>query len=303
MTAEVLVLTRWEWYKLRRRRLPWILLLVNVLLMQITFWVSYASYRAGDEITLGVDPNTGIAGAVPPDVLALPNSAVFGLLASHGFVAILIMILTAPVTATGYGWGTSRPVRRVSETRWLFLAAKLLLVALLGAGATLVGTLSVTLSSQIAYVTLAGGQGIAASAAWGELIRTFAKVVYGLLPWICLAAFFAVLTRSTRLAIGLSLGYAVVESIVVESLAGFAWFERVSGFVMSWAIDDWLGSTEAQLASIGIGDDSSLGTAAAVAAQAEALRGFLVSLVYILILSGLAFWIFQRRDIAGAKGE
>ena len=37
--------------------------------------------------------------------------------------------------------------------------------------------------------------------------------------------------------------------------------------------------------------------------QPEALQGFLVSLAYIFILSGLAFWIFQRRDIAGAKGE
>ena len=39
------------------------------------------------------------------------------------------------------------------------------------------------------------------------------------------------------------------------------------------------------------------------AVQPEALQGFLVSLAYIVILSGLAFWIFQRRDIAGAKGE
>ena len=303
MIAEVLALTRWEWFKLRRRRLPWILLLVNVLLMQITFWASYGLYRANDEITLGVDPSTGIVGAVPPEVLALPNSAVFGLLTSHGFLAVLIMILTAPVTASGYRSGTTPPVRRVSDARWLFLASKLLLIVLLGAGATLVGTLSVTLSSQIAYASLEGGRGMAASAAWGEVIRTFAKVVYGLLPWICLAAFFAVLTKSTRIAIGLSIGYAVVESIVFESLAGFEWAERVSGFVMSWAIDDWLGSTEAQLASIGIGDDSSLGTAAAAAAQADALRGFLVSLAYILVLSGLAFWIFQRRDIAGAKGE
>ena len=37
--------------------------------------------------------------------------------------------------------------------------------------------------------------------------------------------------------------------------------------------------------------------------QPEALHGFLVSLAYIVILSALSFWIFQRRDIAGAKGE
>ena len=49
MIAETLSLTRWEWFKLRRRRLPWILLFVSVLLLQITFWSAYALFRVGDD--------------------------------------------------------------------------------------------------------------------------------------------------------------------------------------------------------------------------------------------------------------
>ena len=48
MIADVLSLTRLEWFKLRHRRMPWILLILSVLL-QITFWGAYAVFRVGDE--------------------------------------------------------------------------------------------------------------------------------------------------------------------------------------------------------------------------------------------------------------
>ena len=45
MIAQVLRLTVWEWFKLRRRWQPWILLAVAVVLAQIGLWVSYAAYH------------------------------------------------------------------------------------------------------------------------------------------------------------------------------------------------------------------------------------------------------------------
>ena len=35
----------------------------------------------------------------------------------------------------------------------------------------------------------------------------------------------------------------------------------------------------------------------------DAAQSFVVLLGYSVILGGAAFWLFQRRDIAGAKGE
>ena len=34
-----------------------------------------------------------------------------------------------------------------------------------------------------------------------------------------------------------------------------------------------------------------------------ALHAFLVLLAYTLMLGVIAFWLFQRRDVAGARGE
>ena len=33
------------------------------------------------------------------------------------------------------------------------------------------------------------------------------------------------------------------------------------------------------------------------------LHAFLVLLAYIVVLGAAAFWLFQRRDVAGARGE
>ena len=301
MISEVLSLTRWEWFKLRRRRMPWILLILSVLLLQITFWGAYAVFRVGEEVTLGDGGSTAGIGGDFLEFLTFPNSAVIGLTVSHGFGVILIMILAASLTGTEYGWGTVRTVLTRGAGRWQFLASKLLLVALLGAGALVVGTLTLALSSLIASLTLEGGSWIAASAEWGEVARMFGKTVYGLLPYVALAVFFAVLTTSSGAAIGLALGYAVAEGIVVGILASFDWFERVSGLILGQAVGGWLG-TAGDVTFSGGGDASFAGGPGAVA-QPDALQGFLVSLAYIVVLSGLAFWIFQRRDIAGAKGE
>lgn len=301
MIAETLSLTRWEWFKLRRRRLPWILLFVSVLLLQIMFWGAYALFRVSAEVTLGDGGTTASASGEFLEVLAFPNITIPGLAFSHGFTIILIMILAASLTGTEYGWGTVRTVLTRGAGRWQLLASKLLLVALLGVGALIVGALSMALSSFIASLTLEGGNWLAESAEWVEVARTFGKAIFGLLPYVALGLFLAVLTTSSGTAIGLALGYAVAEGIVISILANFEWFERFSGYVLGQAVGGWLGTTGGEL-FVGGGDDG-FGDAAVVAMQPEALQGFLVSLAYIVILSGLAFWIFQRRDIAGAKGE
>ena len=153
------------------------------------------------------------------------------------------MILAASLTGTEYGWGTVRTVLTRGAGRWPFLASKLILVALLGAAALVVGTASLAISSFIASLTLEGGNWIAESAEWGEVARMFGKTVFGLVPYVTLAVFFAVLTSSSGAAIGLSLGYAVAEGIVVGILASFEWFERISGFILGQAVGGWLGTS------------------------------------------------------------
>ena len=233
MTTQVLSLTRWEWFKLRRRWMPWILLAIITALPQLSLWGSVSG-------TFGSETEQAVRGA--DDVFLLfPNSVVGGLLVAQVYGIVLIMILAASLIGTEYGWGTLRTVLTQGTGRWPFLTSKLLLLALLGAAALLVGTAVWAVGSAIAMLTLGDGAWLAESADWIEVVKWCGKAVFGLLPYIALAGFVAMLTSSSGAAIGLSLGYYLIESILVGVLFNFDWFERVAEFLIGPAGYGWMG--------------------------------------------------------------
>ena len=295
MISQVPTFTRLEWFKLRHRRMPWILLGVAVLLVQIAFWASYALFRGG-ELEVG---EGGASGATTIsttsqflEMFAFPSSLTNGLIVAHAFGGILLMILAASLTGTEYGWGTLRTALTKGTGRWPLLTAKLLLLAGLSVAVLIVATTSVAVSSAIALATL-DADWISSSADWSDLGIGFGKAIYGMLPYIALAVFAAVLTSSSGAAIGISLGYYFVESILVGVLAGFDWFQRVAVFILGRAVSGWV-RTET-----GVSFQSS-GTTAGLP---DASQSFLVLLAYVVVLTGAALWVFQRREVAGAKGE
>ena len=282
MITDVLSLTKWEWYKLRRRWMPWVLLCVVAALSQTSLWGSVSG-------TFGSETEEAVRGAEGTHLL-FPNSVVGGLLVAQVYGIVLIMILAASLLGTEYGWGTLRTVLTRGTRRWPFLASKLLLLALLGTAALVVGAAGWVIGSAIALLTLGDGAWMAESPDWIEAVKWSGKAVFGLIPYIALAAFFAVLTSSSGAAIGISLGYYLIESILVGVLFNFGWFERVAEFLIGPAGYGWMqlpgGMTFSYPAELPDADQS-----------------FVVLLGYIVILGGLTFWLFQRRDVAGAKGE
>ena len=207
MTSQVLSLTRLEWFKLRHRRMPWILLGITVLLVQVAFWSSYALFRSG-QMTAG---EVGEQGSVSVstderflELFAFPTSLTNGLIVAHGFGGILLMILAASLIGSEYGWGTLRTVLTKGTGRWSLLTAKLLLLAGLSVGVLIVATASVAVSSAIALATL-DASWVSSSADWSGLGIGFGKAIYGMLPYVALAVFAAVVTSSSGAAISISL--------------------------------------------------------------------------------------------------
>jgi len=296
MIAEVLSLTRWEWYKLRHRRMPWILLGVAVLLVQIAFWASDALFRSG-EMTVGEGGASGTTTISTTnqflEMFAFPTSLTNGLIVAHGFGGILLMILAASLIGTEYGWGTLRTALTKGTGRWPLLTAKLLLLAGLSVAVLIVAAASVAVSSAIALATL-DADWLSSSADWSDLGIGFGKAVFGMLPYIALAVFAAVLTSSSGAAIGISLGYYFVESILVGVLAGFDWFQRVAGFILGRAVSGWVQTEGVSFQPLGTRTNAGL---------PDASQAFLVLLAYVVVLTGAALWVFQRREVAGAKGE
>ena len=120
--------------------------------------------------------------------------------------------------------------------------------------------------------------------------------MFALAPYVALGAFLAVLTQSTAQGIALSLGYYVLEMILAPLLGSIAgWLERLLEVaLLGQNVGEWLTSgyvTEAQ---------QSLGVAAD---QPDTLRAFFVALAYTAALVAATVWLFQRRDVTGAKGE
>ena len=345
MITQVLKLTKWEWYKLRRRRMPWILLAIAIVISQISFWGGYAFYRSGamlDQASFATSETQNgrtveimitcrdiESGTLPPEIevlseerrsrllediarfeaescqapieargelreaLVLPYSIglSLGLVSSLG--AILVVILASSTIGIEYGLGTLRTTLAKGIGRWQFIVSKALLLTLLSAAALLGVSISITVSSAIAALTLGDAAVAADPGGWPDVAIVYGKTIYGLVPYMALALFFAVLTSSSGVSTAIVLGYYFVERIVVAILFNFDWFREVADFILGRAVDGWM-SSEGGL-SIQLG--------ASAGELPDALHGFLVMLGYVLILGALTFWLFLRRDIAGAKGD
>lgn len=98
-----------------------------------------------------------------------------------------------------------------------------------------------------------------------------------------MTVFLAVVTQSTAQGISISMGHYVLELIAAPLLGG---------------VVEWLKNV-LEVAFLGPSANEWISTANTT----DTLRAFFVILSYTVVFVAAALWIFQRRDVAGAKGE
>ena len=349
MIAQVLRLTRWELFKVRKRWMPWILLVVTLVVVQATLWGFYAAYgNVGNEYNDGYPGVRGIVTISCAEILdgtaaakaetvieemrddarkrieqrrergrcpsiieqieddrerhrgffVLPGGLANSLGVAHYIGVFLVMVLGASSMGVEYGWGTLRTALARGTGRWQFLGAKALSLVLLSAAGLLVVSLTVTISSLItASLTLGDGGGMLGSGQWSTAAVMFGKVVYGLVPFVILALFFTILTSSSSMGIAMSGAYYFAEFLLVRILGGlFDWFSNVTDYLLGANTTIWMTTTDVV---------TTAGSASLfdIADPPGTLHAFLVLLIYVVVLGGVATWLFQRRDIAGERGE
>ena len=210
--------------------------------------------------------------------------------------SFLVLILTASALGTEYGWGTLRTALTRGTGRWQLLSSKLVLMVLLGAGGFLVLGLFAAVSSVIAaIIPPAESGGLMGSGSWSDAAVTFGKAVYGLAPYVALAALLTVLTQSSAAGMSIGMGYFVVELIFVPLLRNFDWFDNISEALLGTNVDKWMQVSLVEVEVSGSGIPSEQMTS-------DTLQAFLILLAYTAVLAAAAFIVFQRRDITGAKG-
>ncbi|MDE2937270.1 MAG: ABC transporter permease subunit [Chloroflexota bacterium] len=212
-----------------------------------------------------------------------------------GLAPILLIILAASHVGSEYGLGTLRPALTRGAGRWQFLASKLVLLMLLSIAATAVIAAATAIASLIAGIIPPEETGtLADSGKWSDAFITFAKMIYAFVPYIGLSVCLAVLAQSASAGIAIALGYYVIELIAAPILTISVSGQRITDFLLRNNIDEWMDSA---FISVEINGASSITN------QPEAMQAFLVISAYALVFCVAAFWVFLRRDIAGAKGE
>jgi ABC-2 type transport system permease protein len=328
----------WEWFKLRRRWMVWILLIFALLFAQLAVWGAFFSYNnvkeTGGELTVpaalqqqgGRIPRTvrcndlisGDTARQPadldPQVLAgltaqcrqqasalparlargysnftLPGSIPTALATVQTLGLILMAILTASAIGIDYGAGTLRSVLTQGTGRWPYLTAKLLTLAVLALFGLVVAVASVAVSSTIAG-GLAGAAPAAAgtAATWSDALTALFKAWVSILPYIGLTAFVTIIARSSAAGMAIGLGYYFFEQLIVALFSAlFSWFQNVADFFLVRNISAWTGAA---------GGFPGAGT------LPDATQAIVVLGVYTLVFVGIAYWLFERRDVAGATG-
>ena len=278
MIAHVLRLSIGEWHKLRRRWIPWILLGLVVFLTQSLVWAGYAAYHLVDEVS-----EEGLSDFTLPSILTIDPISLH-------FLVIPIMILAASVVGVEYGLGTLRTTLTRGVGRWQLLSAKLIMLMV----AVIAGFIVLSAFSAIAGGVIAGiaviippaeGEALIGTEpqAWLDAAIGAGKVVYALAPYVALGVFLAVVTQSTAQGISISMGYYLLELIAAPLIGGIAgWLESVLDVALLGSnVGEWMSTAN----------------------TTDTLRAFFVILAYTVVFVAAALWIFQRRDVAGAKGE
>ena len=358
MIVDVARLTVWEWYKLRRRWMPYVLVSVAVLLTQLLMWLGYSAYHNetmqavysggmssfgysvevdGEFVELSVSCVDLVNGRMPENLHLLPENerqtfladmerfraescaetnprdelraafvmpdAVTGAVKGAIFVGpifvgpILIMVLAVSSMGSEYGLGTLRTTLTRGAGRWQLMASRLVLL-LFAAAAGLLVVAAAAVAGSVAAAVIPPGEdgGIADAGKWSDAAVMFGKAVYALAPYIALGVFLAVLTQSTGTGLAISLGYYVVELIVVPIIGNYERVEWIRDAVLGHNVTGWLQSA---FVEVEVDLDAAEQTAAN---QPDTLQAFLVILAYVVVLGAAAFALFLRRDIAGARG-
>ena len=275
MAMQVALLTRWEWFKLQRRWVPWILLGFVLVIVQLIFWLTVT---LSDSVSYQ-SPSENIANG-------LGFSAFFG-----PFIAV---ILAAVVVGGEYGWGTLRPALSLGAGRWQFLASKVAVVVLVTIALLIILSITVAVSGFIAEAVLTAAPQAESygSISWVDLLALFGRMIYGFVPYITLALFLVVLTTSNGVGSSLSLGYYIAETVIlVPILRIFDWSDKVFAFLLGPNVEAWQRT-----------DPNAESGIATISGISDMAQGFIVITIYAVVLAAAALALFLRRDIAGAKG-
>lgn len=274
-----------ELLKLRKRPAMWVLVgIYFVMGLFFGYVVPYLIYKTGGSPELEGVPLEQILNEILPS--ALVSSVVGGFPLFGGAITLIIGALVA---SSEYGWGTLKTILVQRPRRVEVLAGKLLAIALVTLAITVVFFLLSALLSWI--IALAENRAVS----WPGIVELLQGVGAGWLilgMWSLFGMTLGILFRSTALAIGLGLVWA----LVIESLiSGFANLLDVLATIQRWLPGVNAGAVAA---SLGARAQDQAGGVPGVTSVAEGPEASALLVAYVAGMALLSTIVLRRQDIA-----
>jgi ABC-2 type transport system permease protein len=275
--AELLKLLKWP--------AMWILAAVLLVLSQVFGYViPYVAYRSGG--------GSGFAaGETPAQLLAdiLPGRLVPNTLGGFPlFAGAIALIIGALVAASEYGWGTLKTILAQRPRRRSLLAGKLLSMAT----AILALVLTVFAVNALWSWVIAATEGMPAD--WPSVLDLGRGIGAGWLilgMWSLLGALLGMLFRSTSLAVGLGLVWALAVENLVRGFAG------VLGFLDAFQRGLPGVNAGSLVAALGAATLDQPGGTPGVTAVVSGPQAVVVLGAYVVVLTLVAVVALQRQDV------
>ncbi len=277
---------RAEMFKVVRRPAIWILAAVFLVLAQVFGYLfPYIAYRAGGGAGFG-------AGQTAAQLLAdiLPARLVPNTLAGFPmFAGAIALVIGGLIAGSEYGWGTLKTILTQRSGRLSVIGGKLLAVVV--TTTALVVTVF-ALDALWSWVIASVESRPADWPAIGELARGVGAGALIIGAWGLVGAALGVLFRSTSLAIGLGLVWALVIENLVRGFAGVLGFLDAFQKVLPGV------NAGSLVASFGAEVQGQPGGTPGVTAAVSGAQAALVLIGYVVALVALAAITLRRQDVA-----
>lgn len=279
-----------ELFKLRKRLMTRVLLFVLMGILILIPFLLLAITNAG------VGQGGGQMGQRLNNLLGLSTALPFSFSLIASFGSVLAIILAASSIGNEYNWKTIRTALISSESRFKFLTAKLISLAIL----VFIGMLAgVVVSFLTSLVTNALGHyafdfSFATGSYFWEQFLQFWRTFFIIVPFSLLGFMMAIVGRSAMPGIATGIGVYFLEGIITTfmTLAG-GWIAKVPFYLMTAnanAITALNNLPQGFRGGNGAGSVENVPTAG---------HGFLILSIYAVIFLFLAYYLFKKRDVTG----
>ena len=273
---------RAELFKLRKRRMTWILLIVLAAFFCLMFFATYGITASSPDRMPGEAIDAIRASLQFPDAFNM----IFSTAGTIG--TLLLMILVASSIGNEYSWGTVRQVLTRRGIRYYFVISKLVSFIIIAVIGLLISVIIGFILSLITSNLLGSINWDFMTASYvGGLFQKFGWTLFSLIPYILMAAFFAFLGRSALVGIGGGLGFYFIEAIAVGIFnQASGWLAEIPDYLIGPNVGALLPSTQ-----MAMGPFASSGT------STSTLHASVTLAIYCVVFLIISLYMFKKRDI------